>query len=112
MVHAPYTGKVVRVRAKAFESVSLGQPLLEIVNLASLRTQLFVPSHWIRWLKPGMPFSVSIDETGQTYRARITKISSRIDASSQTVEITGQFEKIPANVLPGMIGKARFEGVR
>jgi len=109
VVVAPYSGKVVKVRAKAFESVSLGQPLLEIVNPASLRAQLFVPSNWIRWLKPGTPFSIVIDETGQSYQARVHRISGRIDGSSQTMEITGAFYRVPAQLLPGMIGKASFK---
>ncbi|MGE4242408.1 efflux RND transporter periplasmic adaptor subunit [Ramlibacter sp.] len=112
VVHAPYPGKVVRMRAKAFESVNLGQPLLEIVNPASLRAQLFVPSAWLRWLKPGANFTLTVDETGSSYRAKIAKISSRIDGSSQTVEVTGRFDRVPVNVLPGMIGKAVFDGAR
>ena len=112
VVVAPYSGKVVKVRAKAFESVSLGQPLLEIVNPASLRAQLFVPSNWIRWIKPGTPFSLVIDETGKTYAARVHKISGRVDGSSQTMEITGAFDQVPAQLLPGMIGKASFKGPR
>ena len=112
VVVAPYSGKVVKVRAKAFESVSLGQPLLEIVNPASLRAQLFVPSNWIRWIKPGTPFSLVIDETGRSYTARVHKISGRVDGSSQTMEITGAFDSVPANLLPGMIGKATFKGAR
>ncbi len=111
-VHAPYAGKVVRVRAKAFESVQLGQPLLEIVNLASLRAQLFVPSSWVRWMKPGKAFTLVVDETGQSYTARVTKISGRIDGASQTVEVLARFDKLPANVLPGMIGKASFPEAR
>ena len=112
VVVAPYSGKVVKVRAKAFESVSLGQPLLEIVNPASLRAQLFVPSNWIRWIKPGTPFSLVIDETGKSYPARVHKISGRVDGSSQTMEITGAFDHVPAQLLPGMIGKASFKGPR
>lgn len=111
-VHAPYPGKVVRVRAKSFESVQVGQPLLEIVNLASIRAQLFVPSSWVRWMKPGQPFRLTIDETGQTYIARIHRVSGRIDGASQTVEVLARFDRIPANVLPGMIGKATFAEVR
>lgn len=111
-VYAPYPGKVVRMRAKAFESVQLGQPLLEIVNLASLRAQLLVPSSWVRWLKPGTPFQLAIDETGQTYTARVHRVSGRIDGSSQTVEVVARFDRIPANVLPGMIGKASFPEAR
>lgn len=111
-VHAPYPGKVVRVRAKAHESVQVSQPLLEIVNLASLRAQLLVPSSWVRWLKPGTPFTLKVDETGETYKARVHRISGRIDGSSQTVEVVGRFERIPPNVLPGMIGKASFAEAR
>lgn len=111
-VHAPYPGKVVRVRAKAHESVQVSQPLLEIVNLASLRAQLLVPSSWVRWLKPGTPFTLKVDETGETYKARVHRISGRIDGSSQTVEVVGRFERIPPNVLPGMIGKASFPEAR
>jgi membrane fusion protein, multidrug efflux system len=111
-VHAPYPGKVVRVRAKAHESVQVGQPLLEIVNLASLRAQLLVPSSWVRWLKPGTPFTLQVDETGESYKARVHRISGRIDGSSQTVEVVARFERIPPNVLPGMIGKATFPEAR
>ncbi|TFZ03574.1 efflux RND transporter periplasmic adaptor subunit [Ramlibacter humi] len=108
VVAAPYPGKVVRVRAKAFESVQVSQPLLEIVNLASLRAQMFVPSSWVRWMKPGKAFTVAVDETGQSYTARVYRVSGRIDGASQTVEVIAKFDKVPANLLPGMIGKATF----
>jgi membrane fusion protein (multidrug efflux system) len=107
-VYAPYSGKVVRTRAKAFESVQLGQPLVEIVNLASVRAQMFVPSGWVRWMKPGKPLQVSVDETGQTYAAKVANVSGRIDGASQTVEVLARFDRLPANLLPGMIGRASF----
>lgn len=111
-VRAPYSGKVVRVRAKAHESVQLGQPLLEVVNTASLRAQMFVPSSWIRWVKPGARFSVQVEETGETYQGRVDKISGRVDGTSQTMEVLGRFDRIPSRLLPGMIGKATFDGAR
>jgi multidrug efflux pump subunit AcrA (membrane-fusion protein) len=100
------------MRAKAFESVQLGQPLLEIVNLSSIRVQLLVPSSWVRWLKPGRAFTVAIDETAESYTARVHRISGRIDGSSQTVEVIGRFDRLPADVLPGMIGRANFQETR
>ena len=112
VITAPYAGKVVRIRARAFEMVKPGEPLLEIVNPASLRIQLFVPSAWFRQVQPGMAFKVVVDETGQSYAAEVSKVSGRIDGSSQTVEVVGRFGSLPANVLPGMIGKAHFPGVR
>jgi len=111
-VRAPYAGKVVRVRAKAHESVQLGQPLLEVVSPASLRAQMFVPSAWIRWIKPGTRFSLQVEETGEAYQGRVDKISGRVDGTSQTMEVLGRFDRIPARLLPGMIGKATFDGAR
>jgi multidrug efflux pump subunit AcrA (membrane-fusion protein) len=109
-IPAPFSGLVVRTRAHAHEVVKPGEPLLDILNTASMRVQLFVPSSWIRWLRPGMRFKVQIDETGETYNAQVAKISGRIDGSSQTVELIGRFDRVPARVLPGMIGRATFEG--
>ncbi len=112
VVRAPYDGKVVRVRAKAFESVQLGQALLEVVNPASLRAQMFVPSAWIRWLKVGTRFTILVDETGETYQGRVDKISGRVDGSSQSMEVMGRFDRVPPRLLPGMIGKATFPEAR
>ncbi|MBC5763289.1 efflux RND transporter periplasmic adaptor subunit [Ramlibacter albus] len=109
-IPAPFPGLVVRTRAHAHEVVKPGEPLLDILNTASLRVQLYVPSSWVRWVRPGTRFKVQIDETGATYNAQVSKISGRIDGSSQTVELLGRFDRMPARVLPGMIGKATFEG--
>lgn len=112
VITAPYAGKVVRTRARAFEMAKPGDPLLEIVNPASLRIQLFVPSAWFKTIQKGTEFRVTVDETGQSYLAQIIRVSGRIDGSSQTVEVIGRFDSLPANVLPGMIGKAVFPGMR
>lgn len=111
-IPAPFSGVVVRTRAHAFEVVKPGDPLLDILNSASIRVQLFVPSTWVRWMRPGTRFKVLVDETGETYGAHVAKISGRIDGSSQTIEILARFDRIPPRVLPGMIGKATFEGAR
>ena len=108
-VNAPFSGKVARLRVKASESVNLGQPMVELVNGASLKAQMFVPSSYIRLLKPGAPFQVKM-ETGQVYRARVFKINSRVEGVSQQLEVEGRFEGNPQGLLPGMVGSALFPG--
>jgi len=107
-VVAPFSGKVARMRVKVAESVPAGQPLLDLVNPASLRGQLYVPSGWVTWLRPNMAFDVTFKDTGRTYRARVAKLNSRIEGVSQQLELEARFEGAGSGLLPGMVGAAKF----
>ncbi len=107
-ISAPFSGRVTRLLAKPFESVNVGQALIEIVNDRKLKARLNVPSLWLQWLKPGAAFTMRVDETGKSYAARILRINGRVDAVSQSVEVEGEVVGNPDNLLPGMSGVATF----
>ncbi|HYD97109.1 MAG TPA: efflux RND transporter periplasmic adaptor subunit [Noviherbaspirillum sp.] len=107
-VKAPYPGRVARLRAKAHENVALGQPLMEIVANAKLKVSMHVPSSWIGWIKPGTPVSIRLAETGQEHPAKVSKVNSRVDGVSQSIEIEARFDGKTGTILPGMIGAAQF----
>jgi membrane fusion protein, multidrug efflux system len=107
-VDAPFAGNVARLRVKPAESVPAGQPLIDIVNPGSLKAQMFVPAAWIAWLKPGVPVNITFKETGQTHRAKISKINARVDGVSQQLEVEARLEKGEGRLLPGMVGTAAF----
>jgi membrane fusion protein, multidrug efflux system len=107
-VSAPFGGNVARLRVRPSESVNVGQPLVDLVNPASLKAQMFVPAGWITWLRPGAPMNINIRETGQTFKARVSKINSRVDGVSQQLEIEARIEKGQDRLLPGMVGSAVF----
>jgi RND family efflux transporter MFP subunit len=106
-VVVPFGGRVARLRVKAAESVAAGQPLIDLVNPASLKAQIFVPAAWIVWLKPGAPLTIAIKDSGETYRARISKLNSRVDGVSQQLEVEARIEK-GRGLVPGMVGMATF----
>ena len=108
-VDAPFSGNVARLRVKASESVNAGQPLVDLVNTASLKAQMFVPAAWITWLKTGAPVSLHVRETGQTVQAKVSKINARVDGVSQQLEVEARIEK-SATLLPGMVASATFPG--
>jgi multidrug efflux pump subunit AcrA (membrane-fusion protein) len=111
-VSAPFAGNVARLRVKASESVNAGQPLVDLVNPASLKAQMFVPASWIAWLRPGAPLTLEVRETGQTFKALVSKINSRVDGVSQQLEVEARIEKGGGRLLPGMVGSAMFEGAK
>lgn len=107
-ITAPFDGRVSLMRAHAHEIPEPNQPMMQIVGHSELEIEALLPSRWLRWLKPGAPFSVSIDETGKTLPAEVTRIGAVVDPVSQTVKVTGRFTGDSAGILPGMSGPTRF----
>jgi membrane fusion protein, multidrug efflux system len=107
-VAAPFSGKVARLRVKVAESVPAGQALLDLVNPASLRGQVFVPAGWAAWLRAGSEVDVTFKDTGQKYRARVSKLNARVEGVSQQLELELRFDAASAGLLPGMVGTAMF----
>jgi len=107
-IRAPFNGRVVKIRANPYENVTLGQPLMEVLDDSKLKMQVYVPSAWLKWLKPGTGFEVKIDETGGRYPAKVTAIGARVDAVSQTLEIEAEVTGRHNELLAGMSGVAEF----
>lgn len=108
LLKAPFDGRVVEVKAHAFESTQPGQKLMEVIDAADPEIEAIVPSRWLEWLKPGTPFTLRIDETGASYAAQVTKLGARVDAVSQSVKIYGGLKLKSAELIPGMSGEAVF----
>lgn len=105
-VAAPYGGRVAKLRAKASETVNVGQPLLEIVNAGGLKATLNVPASYMQWLKPGAPISLK-SPSGKSYTARVSRLNSRIDGVSQTIEVEATLARA-RELIPGMVLDASF----
>lgn len=107
-VVAPFSGRLVKLKVKLAESVSLGQPLLDMVNPGTLKAQLYVPASWLGWIKTGTQFSVKTSQDGRAYRAHVTKLNARVEGVSQTLELEARFDGSTQGLLPGMVGTAIF----
>ena len=107
-VLAPFTGRIVKVHVKPHQGVNVGAPLLEMISDGPLKLRLNIPSRWLRQVRVGTPFEVSINETGRTYPAKVTLINARVDAVAQTIELEARMDKAQPELLAGMSGIARF----
>ena len=107
-VSAPFSGRVVKLSVKPFQSVAQGQALIDIVSDGPLKLRVNAPGKWVGWLRRGTHFEVQIDETGKRYKATVSALNGRIDAVSQTIEIEGMLDQRAPELLPGMSGTAHF----
>lgn len=107
-VVAPFSGRVVKLHVKPYQGVNVGAPLVDMVSDGPLKLRLNVPSLMLRRLRVGSSFTVTIDETGKSYPAKVTAINARVDAVAQTVELEGRINDRAGDLLAGMSGVARF----
>ena len=110
-IKAPFDGRVLKLQADPHQYVTLGKPLIDIVDTSRLEVKMIVPSRWLAWLKTGTRFSVQIEEMGgRSYSAHVVRVGAKIDALSQTAVIAGEIDGRQPELLPGMSGWAAFGG--
>ncbi len=103
---APFSGFVVRIMGKAFQTTNVGQPLLELISAGVPKLRVSASSRLFKRFAVGTNLRVRIDETGQTYSAKVTLINARIDPVNQTFEMEARVEGAARDLLPGMSGTA------
>jgi RND family efflux transporter MFP subunit len=108
-IAAPFDGRVARRSAAVHQFVAPGNPILDIVDAGSLELRMLVPSKWLTHLKPGSPFTVTVDELGQSFPARIERLGAQIDPVSQSILAIGVISGNAGGLLPGMSGWASFK---
>ncbi|MBF0109664.1 MAG: efflux RND transporter periplasmic adaptor subunit [Magnetococcales bacterium] len=106
---APFDGRVAERLVKPFETVTQGQPLLDITGLLPFEIHILLPSNLLSRIKSGMPVSIDLDETGKHYPARIDHAGGRINPAGQTVRVVARMATFEEELLPGMSGPVRIE---
>lgn len=105
---APYAGRVFELHIRPYQYVSIGTPLMGILDDNKLELELIVPSKWLVWLKLKAPFSVYIEEVEQSFDAEVVSIGARIDPISQSIKIKGRIVGKHQELFAGMGGRATF----
>ncbi|WP_283193225.1 efflux RND transporter periplasmic adaptor subunit [Rhizobium sp. AN80A] len=107
-IKAPFDGRIGAMPSRAHETPEPSRPIMHVVASNDLLVDVLVPSVWLRWLREGQQFSLSVDETAKTLPIDIVRIGATVDPVSQTVKVTGRFSGDAAGILPGMSGPTQF----
>ena len=107
-IQAPFDGRIASKKVSKHQSIKPQDELLEIVGLDNLEARVVVPSSWLVWLKKGIEFDLSIDETKTTVKAQVVQIDSVVDPTSQSITLRAKLLKPFENIIPGMSATANF----
>ncbi|RFC66848.1 efflux RND transporter periplasmic adaptor subunit [Mesorhizobium denitrificans] len=107
-IKAPFDGRVAAKTANVAELTDRTKPLMQIVSDDALEIEMLLPANWMRWLKPGDKFTMSLEEKAETLNAEVAAIAPVVDPVSQTIKVIGRFTDPASGILPGMSGPVRF----
>ncbi len=102
IVAAPFAGQVVELKTRAGQYVREGDPLLEVVDHASLEVEFLVPSTTLRWLNPGQALQARLVDLGRAITLRVARIGGRVDPVSQVIKVYASLPSEQASLVAGM----------
>lgn len=108
-ITAPFNGRVARRSAAVHQYVNPGNPIIDIVDTGPLELRMIVPSKAVTTLKAGSRFTITVDELGTSFPAKVERMGAQIDPVSQSIPVIGLIDGNPAQLLPGMSGWASFK---
>lgn len=104
-IAAPFAGRVSEQKVREQQFAQPGQGILEIIDDSALELEFIVPSRWMAWLKEGYRFQVKIDETGNTYPAKVQRMGAKVDPVSQSVKTIAVIDGHFPDLIAGMSGR-------
>lgn len=107
-VVAPYDGKVSEMPVHQDQFVTLGAPLISIVDPSDREISFLIPAKLLLSHPVGTRFHVTIDETGKSYEAVLSRVSGAADPVSRTIRVYGKIDTAQDGLFPGMTGDANF----
>lgn len=111
-IRAPFSGIITSRTAEVGNLVSpgTGQPLFIISELGTLRVFVDVPQTYFRYIKVGMPATVTIPELkGQAFRGQVVRTSGTLRTESRTL-LTEVSIPNPKRELPsGLYSQVKFD---
>jgi RND family efflux transporter MFP subunit len=108
VINAPFAGKVARIRVKERELAAANQPIMDIVDVSSLKVQMFVPAAVVRNMGMGATLALRLNGESRDRTARVTRISPRLDGASQLLEVEAEFVGQANGLIAGTLGNARI----
>jgi RND family efflux transporter MFP subunit len=108
-VRAPFSCAVVRRHVSAFEWVTAGQPIMDVVNLDEIRAVANIPSHFAVALSQGVIHTFYVNDLNAEVKGTVFAVAPEVDERSNTVQVIWKINREGQKLWPGMKGEVRIE---
>ncbi len=108
-ITAPFDCVVVRRNVHAYEWVTAGQPVVEVVSPASLRAVANIPSRVAVKLAKDATYNFEVHDLEISVTGTVQAVVPEVDELSNTAQVIWKVEKPPKDLTAGMKGEVRID---
>ncbi|AGW14230.1 putative RND family efflux transporter MFP subunit [Megalodesulfovibrio gigas DSM 1382 = ATCC 19364] len=109
VIRAPFTGRINNVTVDPGEYVVKGEPVIEMVNVSTIRVTVSVPEMDVRHLNVGQEVAVSIDAHGaDRWDGVVDFVAWKADDATKTFEVRVVVDNKDGRIRPGMASRVAF----
>ncbi len=107
-IAAPFSCVVVRRHIHPHEWVTVGQPVVEVVNPRRFRAVANIPSRLAVTLKQGDTHTFDVHDIGMTVTGTVQAVVPEVDELSNTTQVIWKLKKAEKELMSGMKGEVRI----
>lgn len=107
-VYSPISGKIDMMLKEAGEVAGPGEPIVRILDVSNLRTEIDVPENYLTTIKRGQTVRVALPAIEEEFDARVVLIGNSIDAGSRTYKIETNIPSRSPNVKPNLLATMKL----
>ena len=103
VIRAPFDGYVGLRRINIGDYATVGQELVDVVQLDPLRVAFSVPETLLPKIQPGQPITVTVDAyPGENFVGRITAVAPKTDVAGHSLEVRASLPNEELKLRPGL----------
>lgn len=108
-LYAPISGVIARKLADVGQTAAPGLPIVEIMDVGTLKVKISVPESDLPNLKTGA--SAAINVAGKSYKGKLTEKGVAANSLSRNYDVKFEITNPDGNLLPGMICSVSVDGI-
>jgi RND family efflux transporter MFP subunit len=108
-IKAPFSGKISNKMVQEGDMAMPGIPLLSITSSGTLEVKSDLSESQITKVTPDLSVSIEIPSLGETYKGKITEVSSSSEANGSRYFVKTAFIDTPKKALSGMFAKIHVD---
>ena len=109
-IRSPFNGVVGLRNVSTGDYVGVGQDMVNIEAIESLKVDFRVPELYLSQIRTGQVLQIALDAVpGKTFTGSVYAISPLIDAGGRSVVMRAQVKNSAAQLRPGMFARVRLQ---
>ncbi len=105
---APYAGAITARFRQRGEFVSKGDPVVEIMDLATLEAEMEIPEPFAGTVAPGLEVSLAVRGGEGTVAGRVVAVNPKIDLATRTFTVKVEVDNRPLGLPAGLFCTGSF----